>query len=411
MPSSSEVPTSNRHALALGLVVATIAATWLFLLSGWLGVRPGRAAASRSDVLFQCDAGMRIGDSISGQSSFGIGTHPLIGTVWPKFLGAVNRRFAEPEQVSIYVCRTAAALGAGMGIGVLFGCFCRIGWSYAKCAAAAVFLLASSYQVVASLPDHFAFSSGLLPAAFGVYLLARHKTISPRIATGTLVSLAILAAGICLTNALWPALLLAGLRLERRSVARQTAVASSLFGAALFVGLLVFIQSHGHRIPALWQAKHWLNMRIVHDPFGAALRALRGTIDPIVAPTPTIDTNNLDRVPMLTFEPTEGMPAWPFDCTRTLAAASWIALFAIALAGRWTPPVRVLAIWIVWNLLFHNIWGDEFFLYSPHYGWALALLPFVSPGFRWKVLPLAGLVLIGQFLAIDEIAVRVGEIE
>lgn len=372
---------------------------------------PGRPAASRSDVLFQCDAGMRIGDTITGENSFGIGTHLLIGTVWPKMLGAVNRQFAEPEIAAVAVCRIAAALGAGIGLGILFGCLRRIGWSREKCSVAAAFLLASSYQVIACLPDHFAFSSGILPAAFGVYLLARQGAISRPMATGILIGFAGLASGICLTNGLWPALLLAGLHFERRAVPWRTAVLASVAVAAILAVSLVFIQRHGHRIPVLWQAKHWLNLRILHDPPGAALRAFRGTIDPVIAPRPTIDTNNLERVPMLTFEPSGGMPTWPFDIARTFAAASWLAFLTLSLAVRWTPPVRLLAIWIAWNLLFHNVWGDEFFLYSPHYGWALALLPFVSPGFRWKYLPLAGLVMVGQFLAIDEIAIGVAIIE
>ena len=410
MPSSSKVPTTNRQAIRLGLVVACVAATWLFLLSGWLGVRPGRPAAMRCDVIFQSDAGVRIGDTITGKNSFGMGTHPLIGTVWPKLLGAINRQFAEPELASVFVCRAAAALGAGIGLGILFGCLHRIGWSRGRCSAAAALLFASSYQVVACLPDHFALSSGILPASFGIYLLAWQGTLSRRGATGLLAAFAALASGICLTNGLWACLLLAGLHLERRTVSWKAAVLASMAGIAILSLALVLVQRHGFRLPILWQAKQWLNLRILHDPPGAALRSVRGTVDPIVAPSPAIDTNNFDGVPMLTFEPSAGMPIWPFDITRTLAAASWLAFLALSLAVRWTPPVRLLAIWIGWNLFFHNIWGDEFFLYSPHYGWALALLPFVSPVFRWRYLPLAGLVLIGQLLAFDEIAVRVGEI-
>lgn len=411
MSSSSEVPVANRHALAFGLAVACAAATGLFLLSGWLGVRPGRPAATRCDVIFQSDAGVRIGDTITGENSFGMGTHPLIGTVWPKLLGAINRQFAEPELASVFVCRAAAALGAGIGLGILFGCLHRIGWSRGRCSAAAAFLLASSYQVVACLPDHFALSSGILPAAFGIYLLARQGTISRRAATGLLAAFAALASGICLTNGLWPCLLLAGLYFEGRTVSWKAAVLASMAGIAILSLALVLVQRHGFRLPILWQAKQWLNLRILHDPPGAALRAVRGTVDPIVAPSPAIDTNNFDGVPMLTFEPSAGMPIWPFDTIRSLAAATWLAILALSLAGRWTPPARLLAIWIAWNLLFHNIWGDEFFLYSPHYGWALALLPFVSPGYSWKWLPLAGLVMIGQVLAFDEIAIRVREIE
>jgi hypothetical protein len=27
--------------------------------------------------------------------------------------------------------------------------------------------------------------------------------------------------------------------------------------------------------------------------------------------------------------------------------------------------------WLLFNVVLHNIWGDEFVLYSPHWSWAL----------------------------------------
>ncbi len=401
---------SSRRAIRYDVGAAVLASVALFLLSGWLGVRPGRPAALRSDVIFQCDAGQRIDDTLTGRNSFGLGTHLLIGKTWPHAIGALNRLFPNPEVATVYLSRAAAALGAGIGLGFLIGCLRRVGWSAGKCLAALAFLLASSDQIVACLPDHFAFSSGLLPASFGIYLLGFHRSVSRRTTFAMLAGASILAASICLTNGLWPALLALALALEGRRIPWRVAGPLAILGLVGFAITLKIVERHGHRWPVTWQAKHWLHFRLVNDPAAAALRAGRGCVDPIVAPSPTIDTNNLHAVPMLTFEPTAGMPPWPFDAVRSLAAVTWIVVLVMALRTPWTPPVRMLAIWIGWNLVFHNLWGDEFFLYSPHYGWALALLPFVSERIGWKMrcgLVVAG---VGQMMAFAEVAERVREI-
>jgi hypothetical protein len=406
MASSSE----RRAAARFGLAAGAGAACWLFLLSGWLGVQPGRPAALRSDVLFQSDAGQRIDDTLTGTNSFGIGTHFLVGKVWPHAIGILNRQFPYPAVAAVSISRIAAALGAGIGLGIFAGCLTRIGWSRARRLAALAFLLASSYQVVACLPDHFAFSSGLLPAAFGIFLLARRGILANRTAIAILIGAAVLAASICLTNALWPALLVAGLLLEKRRLDWRVGLPAAIVGIVGFTIVLKVIERHGHRWPVACQAKHWLNLRLVNDPGGAMLRIGRGLVDPVVAPSPDIDTNNQNEVPMLTFEPAEAMPHWPFDPFRTIAAIVWLAVLALSLRDIRTPDVKWLAIWIGWNLVFHNLWGDEFFLYSPHYGWALALLPFVSERLHPRVRLALAIVVVGQLLALNEIAARVGAI-
>ncbi len=405
-----ESSSNHRAAVRFGLAAGTGAAIWLFLLSGWLGVQPGQPAALRSDVIFQCDAGQRIDDTLMGTNSFGIGTHFLLGKTWPHALGFFNRQFPNPAVAAVYISRIAAALGAGVGLGFFFGCLARIGWSRRKRIAALAFLLASSYQVIACLPDHFAFSSGLLPACYGVYLLTIHSLLSKKTALRWLVGLAFLAASICLTNALWPALLALALKLEGSRIDWRFAVPIAIAGIVCFAVLVKVIERHGHRWPVTWQAKHWLHLRLVDAPADALLRMGRGIIDPTVAPSPDLDTNNLHAVPMLTFEPSEAMPLWPFDPYRTIAAIIWIIALGWSLRDVRTPEVKWLAIWIAWNLVFHNLWGDEFFLYSPHYGWALALIPFVSRRLDSPLKYALILVFIGQLLTLNEVATRARDI-
>lgn len=59
----------------------------------------------------------------------------------------------------------------------------------------------------------------------------------------------------------------------------------------------------------------------------------------------------------------------------------------------------------MFNLLFHNMWGDEFFLFSPHWSWALMLVVLLgSRGLPvWTVAPAALLMLPGQLSTLDAI--------
>jgi hypothetical protein len=52
--------------------------------------------------------------------------------------------------------------------------------------------------------------------------------------------------------------------------------------------------------------------------------------------------------------------------------------------------LAVLALWICGNILVHLLWGDEMFMYSPHWSWALAAIPLLAA--KWVPLPaLAGI--------------------
>ena len=54
--------------------------------------------------------------------------------------------------------------------------------------------------------------------------------------------------------------------------------------------------------------------------------------------------------------------------------------------------------WVAFNLIFHNLWGDEFFLYSPHWSWCLGAV--LLAGARrlppWLVVLLAVPLIVGQ---------------
>lgn len=408
-PSLNDAITKHGDAWKWAASVALLASVWLCCLSGLLGVIPGRPAAMRCDVIFQCDAGTRISDVQNGTNSLSLGSHALLATLWSPVLGSISRLFADPNSAAVMVCRVVAALGAGAGIGVLFGCLRCAGWTLRNCIASLGVVLLSSYQVVACLPDHFAFSSGLLPASFGVFVLANRGIVSIRCARWVLIAAAILAAMICLTNVIWPGMLIAALSGKFRLSPRWWVVSAAL-GMLMFCVLIIGIQRYGERFPIAWQAKRWLHLRILHDPPGALLRSFRGVVDPVVAPDPFIDTNNDFRVPMLTLDPDSGMPIWPHRGILAVGAISWILLLTRSFKANRCRSARLLSIWIVGNLLFHNIWGDELFLYAPHYGWGLAILPFVANRLGLIDWGLIGVVILAQAASLMGIVLRAGEI-
>jgi hypothetical protein len=89
------------------------------------------------------------------------------------------------------------------------------------------------------------------------------------------------------------------------------------------------------------------------------------------------------------------------------ALLGWCTFFAMrdSVCG---AAALLLVGWIAFNVMFHLVWGDEFFVYSAHWAWALFML--VLLGARRIRLPLLGaavlLICVGQASAL--IMVREG---
>lgn len=402
-PDMTTVPTT-RHAWLCGVLSGAFAAIWCFGMSGWLGVQPGHAPATRPDVLFQNDAGMRIQDLKTGESSFGRGSHPLMALLWTRPLHAIAGRFEDPETAAVIVSRVYAALGTGIGIGSTVGCLLACGVSIYRLLALALLWMGATSQAVASLPEHFAWSAGLLPAAWGVFLATRRGVISFRTGVTLLFVMIPFTAGVCITNGLWPAGLTAFLLAQRARIRMRIQIGACLVLALSAMTLIAVIHRYGAHWPIAWQAQRWLHLRLLHDPLTAGTYVFRGIIDPIVGPTPAIESNNDDQRPMLTYEQ-RPYPIWPYAGFRNISVLAWLSLLGVSLvvglrSGEKRNDMIVLLLGIGANLLFHNLWGDEFFLYSPHYAWALMAVVICGwpRGKRVWAIPLLVLVIAGQVL-------------
>jgi hypothetical protein len=138
---------------------------------------------------------------------------------------------------------------------------------------------------------------------------------------------------------------------------------------------------HGH-------VGDFLNLRLVRHPLDAAVYALYAVVAPAVGPPPLVKITK--GAAMVTYE--SGQPLhWnpngfftgsdrvsfrDYWGVQGIGAVLWIGLL-LACASRafrdrrtrqlaWLP-----AGWILFSLVLHNLWGDELFLYTPHWSWAL----------------------------------------
>jgi len=129
-------------------------------------------------------------------------------------------------------------------------------------------------------------------------------------------------------------------------------------------------------------------------------------IYPIVAPRPHLALSG--GQPCLSLEP------WrlgDYSATGLCGATALLAMLAGFFAGaRRAGPARQAAIllsgWILFNWAFRFVWGDERFLYAPHWSRAITVMLLLAgrqgalP--RWFS-PLAGVLLLAQALALADI--------
>jgi hypothetical protein len=372
----------HNSASRTGLFAVIITTSSLFALSGWIGTEPGAPVASRPDAYFQNDAGGRIADTVANSNNRAVVVHPLFYFVFTLPLHLLISAMAgliPPEISAVYACRIYAAIAAGLGVGRLTAAIVRSGVAPGRVAVFAPLFLCGTSQTLVSLPDHFALSFGILTATFGIFL--DECTGVGRNTTMKLIGLTILAGGITVTNVMFPVGLLVARWIARRGAVPKwawLALAGILVGAGLFGWWISRFDQADKSNPLVWRVRGYLTGRVLSDPGGALARVFRGVVDPAVGPKPAIDDQNYFQLPMLTYEPSHtAYRVWPYNAVQSVGVGAWIGLLLLAVyltqrdqTTRW--PVVLLLGWIGANIVFHVLWGDEFFLYAPHYSWALA---------------------------------------
>ncbi len=370
-----------------GWLAGLLAAAGFLAVSHALHVRPGHPIAERTDVFFQSDAGGLIQDAVLNRDNRARGTHPLIYPLWTRPLHALTRWISptfDPATTATFVSRLLVAVAAGLGIGATARALVARGHRPDRTIAFTLLAVVANGHTLAAIPDHFGFSVGVIGLAFATLLDDR----SVRFRAIALAILAPLAFGITITNVFLPLGLIAVLVVydRRASIRRWHVVAAVLTIVAVgcVVREIVTIPAIQARVRE--RVSLYLNLRLVDNPISALGYSFRGLVDAAVAPTPRVLRNNLDRMPMLTYESDAGRRSfWPHDGVQTAGALAWFGLLVWGIRSGWRDtelrPATVGALgWALANAAFHNVWGDEYFLYTPHF--ALPLMMVAAFGFR-----------------------------
>jgi len=392
-------PSSSGRDRVLAAAIGLIAVVWFLMLSSWLGVKPGSVMATRQNVLFNSDASFWLGRMIGNEESPEEAVHPLEIPIWRPPCRALSHMlglFLPQDYAGVLAARLLVALVAGAGVGFMAFAALRNGIAITSCILLfAMYLLFTTNSTVA-LPEHFGISNGLLSIAFVVAMVVA----SARLRTIVLAALTILCGGTTITNAVFP--LGAMVHLYLRSMRLKL----GLLAAAIPLGAGASFLAYRHSYTIHWFFSKYAHWRLFKNPLEAAVYALYELVCPAVGPNPLVM-----RVPgwdMVSYEPvhmphlpvrlsyyfhvavpTVALPCFPpndalawlpahgaLAWLPALGAAAWLALLLICCyhAFRdertrfyaWLPLA-----WLLFNVVFHNIWGEELMLLAPHWSWAL----------------------------------------
>lgn len=235
----------------------------------------------------------------------------------------------------------------------------------------------STVAFIVALPESFGIAMALLLASWTMVFSAVRRNVS--FSLRSIIAAAFVCGGCTTTNALAP--IMNGV-IRRGIIPSSRWVATLTFaslGSLLILVICCYHATNIHEVlydilpSALKEPFGYFNFRLVRNPIQGALYSLWGTVAPVIPPKPAFGSFGLTKG--LTYEPVSFCQFSLFQWPGILA---WWTVIAHGIFSRWERHERYLAIscfaWLIWNLVFHNLWGDEFFLFSPHWVWCLWLL-------------------------------------
>ncbi len=360
--------TENQRKYILAAAVGLCAVVYFFVLSGWMDVKPGSVMVARNNVLFNSDTNLWVNRIIDNARSPQQLVHPLELYLWRGPCRALYHLLeigVPPEKARLLATRFFAALFAG--IGVAFLAFLALGNGIRGTQFVLLFILYLLFTSSATicLPEHFAISCGLLTIAFVIpFVVANSKT-----RTAILAALVVLCGGTTITNAAFPAASL--VHFSIKSMRAKIIAVLVVLPVAAGMFLFVFFRSDSVH----WFVTNYLNLHGLIEPVRVFSYGFYAFVAPAVGPAP-----HVVRVPgwdMVTYEPgLEGVHISYYFGIQAFGAAAWIALLSMCIykgfQNERTRPYMWLPLgWVMFNALFHNIWGGEIILYAPHWSWAL----------------------------------------
>jgi hypothetical protein len=352
-------------------VVGFAAVIWFVLLSGWLGVTPGSVITKRQNVLFNSDTNLWVDRMIGNAQSPERLVHPLEVLIWRAPCRGIQRLlgvFLPFDYAGLLAARLLVASVAALGVGCLAYLALYLGVKTTHMVLLFTMYLLFTSNTTLSLPEHFGISNGLLCIAFVFPIVVAN----PELRVAFLAALTVLCGGTTITNVLFPlaSFVKYCLKATRAKLyAAATAMAAGL-GAALFLYIRSFTIHHF--------VGKYLSLRWFRDPFEAGIYAIYAFVAPAIGPAP-----RMLRFPgwdMVSYEPAlQPLRLSYYAGFQAIGAVAWVLLLVTctvkALQDDRTRAFVWLPLgWVLFNIAFHNIWGDELFLYAPHWSWALMAL-------------------------------------
>jgi hypothetical protein len=399
----------RRWVAALG--AAIVAVFWFPFLAAWLGVGPGAVLLSRNDVLFDSDMNFWVWHMMEAPPRGpGYSVHPLALLLWrtpSRALASLAGLFMAPDRASIFGPTLLVALIAAAGVGFLAYLALHLGVRPLRCALLFACYLLFTSNTTAALPEHFGISNGLLSITFVLFALVANQ----RVRVGILSALAVLCAGTTIPNGLFPAycIFVSVVKSSRLKLRMLLAAISTGLAAA---AVLDFV-SGGIRYlvnVATGFFKDWASFRLLTHPLQALIYSLYMLVLPVVGGTPSVHSGGRGWL-MVTYEPAPR----PLDFSyyfgiQGIGAILWLVLLArsVQLGLRDTqtrPYAHVLLAWLLYNMLFFNVWGSELILYSPAWSWTLIALVILAARHLSRTLMLVTILPIAvcQLIAFHEI--------
>ncbi len=360
---------ARAHIIAVAIGLAAV--IWFVLLSGWMNSVPGSVVVKRQNVLFNSDSSIWLERIVGNSKSPEALVHPLEIVFWRPPVRALQHLlevFMPADYAGIFAARLVVALVHGAGVGFLALLALRIGVKLPQCILLFIIYLLFTSNVTASLPEHFGISNGLLSITFVVpTLLAGMGTT-----TAFLAVMVVLCGGTTITNALYP--LAALWQYSFKTMRARVAILATVIPAGLGVFLFLYLKSYTmhHFVSA------YATFRLLHDPLRACVYAIYTVLSPAIGPTPRIM-----REPgwdMVSYEPAHDVLRLSYYLGfQAIGAIAWLVLLVrCTIRGLQQERTRLYVWlplgWVLFSAVFHNIWGDELLLFSPHWSWALMAL-------------------------------------
>jgi hypothetical protein len=354
--------------LTAATVVGFVSVIWFMLLSGWWGVTPGSVITKRQNVLFNSDMNLWVDRMIGNARSPERLVHPLEVPLWRGPCRALQHLlgiFLPSEYAGLFAARLLVAVMAGLGVGFMAFLALHNGLKTTQFILLFIMYLLFTSNSTTALPEHFGISNGLLSISFVLPIVIASAEVRALV----LGALVVLCGGTTVTNVLFP--LASFVQYCLKSVRTKIHAATAALAVGLGAGVFLYVKS--------WSIHHfvgkYLSLRLVHHPLKAGLYTLYALVAPAVGPTPRIL-----RVPgwdMVCYEPAyEPLRLSYYFGIQAIGAIAWaILLFTCISKGLREERTRAYMWlplgWLLFNAAFHNIWGDELFLYAPHWSWAL----------------------------------------